>query len=142
MGAPARRGRVPATSRRSRGLTAPARSRRARVPAAPDDLPAIPVCAPGADCAWRSLGGTSAAAPLVAAGLALAEEARVAQGSPPVALWNPVLYGPDRNSFVLVDVVDGSNDLFDVGCCDAGEGYDEASGLGTLDLARLGGLTP
>jgi hypothetical protein len=34
------------------------------------------------------------------------------------------------------DIVEGSNDL-GLGCCDAGPGYDLASGWGSVDAERL-----
>jgi hypothetical protein len=37
------------------------------------------------------------------------------------------------------DVVLGHNDLFGLGCCTAGPGYDAASGLGSLRLGAWPG---
>ncbi len=87
----------------------------------------VPVCERGGSCTWRALGGTSAAAPLVAAGLVLAAEAWPDDQPSPAGRWHPILYG----STTVIDVTQGSNDLADVGCCDAGPGYDRASGLGS-----------
>ena len=35
------------------------------------------------------------------------------------------------------DIIIGNNDLFDVGCCTAGPGYDMASGWGSLNIGSL-----
>ena len=39
---------------------------------------------------------------------------------------------------VFRDVLEGNNDLYGVGCCTAGTGYDLTTGLGQVDFANLG----
>ncbi len=98
---------------------------------------------------WTAVGGTSAAAPLMASGIALADEAARRKGQPTLGLINPLVYGlaggKDRTK-VLSDVVVGDNDLGSMltppnggppqplGCCHAKPGYDAASGLGSLKI--------
>jgi len=38
---------------------------------------------------------------------------------------------------VFRDVLEGNNDLYGVGCCTAGPGYDLTTGLGQVDFANL-----
>lgn len=86
------------------------------------------------DVGWGVVGGTSEAAPLFAGIVALA----VQQAGHRLGLLNPVLYrlagAPDSG---LVDVTTGDNSYGDVVGFQAGAGYDMASGLGTVDAARL-----
>ena len=98
---------------------------------------------------WGQVGGTSAASPLLAGGLALVDQALRTQGRQPVGLANPLLYAIDHSSAaatVLSDVTTNDNDLGDsvigrpFGCCSAGAGYDEASGLGSVNLQALEGI--
>lgn len=98
----------------------------AAVASAPD-LPAIPVCTDV--CGWHRYAGTSFAAPFVAGGLVAVNQARAAAGHPGVAVGVGGV-GRAVDPAAVVDVVRGSNDLYDVGCCTAGPGYDEASGFG------------
>lgn len=85
---------------------------------------------------YLSVAGTSFAAPLLAGGIALANQ-RVAQaGQPPVGFINPLLYA--RAASALNDVTTGDNDVFNTGrCCFAGPGFDQATGLGTVDVGRF-----
>ncbi|HEX5194702.1 MAG TPA: hypothetical protein VFW09_18040 [Solirubrobacteraceae bacterium] len=59
----------------------------------------------------------------------------------PVGELNPLLYRiaarPTLYRKVFHDVTRGNNDLLGLGCCRARRGYDEASGLGSLDIAAL-----
>lgn len=108
-------------------------------------------CDPGASevFGWGSVGGTSAAAPLTAAGIALANQYAEEHGQPNLGFLNPLLYrlgadaGTRREAFN--DVVTGDNDIGRalppqagggraVGCCRAKRGYDWASGWGSLKL--------
>jgi subtilase family serine protease len=104
---------------------------------------------------WTQVGGTSAAAPLLAGGLALVDQALRQAGHQDVGLANPLLYSIDHSptaATVITDVVTNENDLGDsivgkpFGCCTAGPGYDEASGLGSINLVALafvaGSLVP
>jgi hypothetical protein len=92
------------------------------------------------------VGGTSAAAPLLAGGLALVDQALRKGHRQVIGLANPLLYGIDRSASapsVISDIVANNNDLGQnladrpFGCCTAGAGFDEASGLGSVNLASL-----
>jgi subtilase family serine protease len=81
--------------------------------------------------AWRTVGGTSAAAPTVASLAALADAEPSCAGHP-VGFLNPALYA-DAADFT--DVTSGSNSFGGVLGYSAGAGYDMASGLGTPTTA-------
>jgi subtilase family serine protease len=98
---------------------------------------------------WSKVGGTSAAAPLTAAGVALANQYAAERGQAPLGFLNPLLYrlGADgkARAGVFNDVTIGHNDIgialppeagggVPVGCCQAQPGYDWASGWGSLKL--------
>jgi hypothetical protein len=92
------------------------------------------------------VGGTSAAAPLVAGGLALVDQALRRAHRQDLGLANPLLYAIDRSpsaAGVISDIVANDNDLGQslggapLGCCTAAPGFDEASGLGSINLAGL-----
>ncbi|HZO05282.1 MAG TPA: S53 family peptidase, partial [Solirubrobacterales bacterium] len=98
---------------------------------------------------WSKVGGTSAAAPLTAAGIALVNQYAAKQGQPPLGFLNPLLYdlGASAKSRAssFNDVTIGNNDIgialppeagggVPVGCCQAKPGYDWASGWGSLKL--------
>jgi subtilase family serine protease len=91
---------------------------------------------------WHPVDGTSAAAPLLGGGALLAAQAAAAAGVKPPGLLNPLLYqaGGHDSLSLFRDVTRGNNDLFHVGCCTAGPGYDQASGWGSLDLGALARL--
>ena len=94
-------------------------------------------CPPGAP-GWpfMSVAGTSFAAPLLAGGVALANQRARAAGQANAGFIAPLLYGPARSA--IRDVTRGNNDVFGTGrCCFAGPGYDQATGLGTVNAARL-----
>lgn len=108
----------------------------------------LPQTSPG----WSSIGGTSAATPLMAAGVALANQYAERHGRPPLGLLNPLLYeeGSRRSSrqALFRDVSKGDDDIgallpkdaaggHPLGCCEARKGYDWASGWGSL---KIGGL--
>ncbi len=81
--------------------------------------------------AWRILGGTSVAAPTVAALAALAD-ASPACASHPLGFLDPALYAHAAD---IADVTSGSNSFDGVLGYAAGPGYDMASGLGTPTAA-------
>jgi len=90
---------------------------------------------------WRVEAGTSAAAPVFAGMVALADQVAGRRAG-----WlDPLLYGPLRTPGAgLVDVRAGRNDLVSgdgraptVRGAAAGPGFDLATGLGTLDAARF-----
>jgi subtilase family serine protease len=109
------------------------------------------VCKPEGDAVygWSAVGGTSAAAPLTAAGVALANQYAEKQGQPRLGFLNPLLYqlGAKKRTraSVFTDVTVGNNDIglslppeaeggIPLGCCQAKPGYDWASGWGSLKL--------
>jgi kumamolisin len=113
------------------------------VVAAARSLPLHPVCDETGSCPWVQQGGTSASAPLVAAGLMQVRQAVERRGGRAPTLWQPLLYrlaGGSASPFA--DVADGTNDLYDVGCCPATVGFDGASGWGAVDFARLAEAMP
>lgn len=82
------------------------------------------------DGQWRVLGGTSAAAPLLAALVARLNAARARAGAKPLGYLNPILYGAARAALAPVTV--GGN-----GAYSASEGYSACTGLGVPDGAAL-----
>lgn len=116
--------------------------------AAPTQFPPIPSC-DASGCQLQRVGGTSAGAPAVAAGLALVlQQLRQQRGSKDLRLGmvNPVLYSLASSgvadSPAVVDVTEGSNDLYSVGCCQAAVGYDPASGWGWVNFGALATAYP
>lgn len=89
---------------------------------------------------WQTVGGTSAAAPVWAALLALADASAACHGSP-VGFANPALYQAAARGYssVLQDITSGNNDFTGTngGLYPAGVGYDMASGLGTPNATPL-----
>ena len=98
---------------------------------------------------WQTVGGTSAATPLLAGGLAVIDELLRKAKQQSVGLPNPMLYSIGRNAqlapYVFSDVTTGNNDVGPwiqssgqpLGCCSAGGGYDEASGWGGVNVFYL-----
>ena len=98
---------------------------------------------------WQTVGGTSAATPLLAGGLALVDELLLQHQLQGLGLVNPLLYEMGRNPtqapLVFDGVTTGSNDVGPfiqadgaaLGCCTAGPGYNEATGWGGVNLAAL-----
>jgi subtilase family serine protease len=101
---------------------------------------------------WTSIGGTSAATPLTAGGIALADQYAAAHGQPPLGFLNPLLYrlgaSPESRHSTFTDVTKGDDDLgrllpVDVGggsplgCCEALPGYDLATGWGSPKILAL-----
>ncbi len=110
-------------------------------------------CAQDGRPAWRPVGGTSAGTPLLASGIALVDQSLRAGGRANLGLVAPLLYRLASYSqlyrLLFRDVTVGSNDIgaylpggggTPVGCCTAGRGYDEASGLGSIDMFNLAAL--
>ena len=58
-----------------------------------------------------------------------------------IGSFNPTLYrvfaDQAERSGVFNDIVHGTTDLLQLGCCKARRGYDEASGLGSVNFDRL-----
>ena len=97
---------------------------------------------------WQAIGGTSAATPLLAAGVALVNQDLHRQGKQFVGQLNPLLYQLGRSSLrtsIFNDVLQFGNDVGPfitgngepLGCCTAGPGYDDASGWGSVDMANF-----
>lgn len=81
---------------------------------------------------WGFVGGTSAATPLLAGAFLLLSQQAVRAGQPAHGFINPLLYqlGPTGSSSLL-DITLGGNDVFGIGCCPAGPGFDLATGWGS-----------
>jgi kumamolisin len=98
---------------------------------------------------WQTVGGTSAATPLLAGGVALVDQSLRLLGRQDVGFLNPLLYHLGRSSMrgsVFYDVTAIGNDVGPylptsggraLGCCTARSGYDEASGWGSVDLTHF-----
>ncbi|HLJ02025.1 MAG TPA: S53 family peptidase [Solirubrobacteraceae bacterium] len=96
---------------------------------------------------WIAVGGTSAASPLLAGGLALVDQDLARRHHEPLGLVNPLVYalaGSSSGPAIFHDVTSGDNDLGQwinngspFGCCSAGAGFDRASGWGSLDLGAF-----
>jgi kumamolisin len=85
--------------------------------------------------AWAQYGGTSAAAPLMAAMTADIDSASAAVGGQPLGFANPFLYA---HPALFHDITVGSNSELGVGLpFPAGAGYDMATGLGSPDGSAL-----
>jgi len=96
-------------------------------------------CTATVDCGgagWGLLGGTSAAAPLMAAITAEANHYSLANGGGRLGFANPFLYSK-LGSTVFRDVTLGSNSIFGGATYPAGAGYDMATGLGSPDASQL-----
>src|SRR5262249_27999484 len=105
---------------------------------------------------WQSVGGTSAATPLYAGGVLLADAYQAKHGAPPLGFLDPLLYEVGREAKardasarnVLLHVTRGNNALgamlpaeagggHPLGGYSAGVGYDAASGWGSLHVQGL-----
>ena len=95
---------------------------------------------------WLQVGGTSAAAPLLAGGLAIVDQDLRAHARQDIGLANPLLYTVAHlpsGSSIISDVTTGDNDLGQsvdgrpFGCCTATPGFDAASGLGSVNVGAL-----
>jgi len=84
-------------------------------------------CGAGPGIVWAPVGGTSAAAPLMAALTADADEAAGKQ----LGFANPFLYS-QAGTAVFHDIVSGTNNLFGGRHYTARPGYDMATGLGSI----------
>jgi hypothetical protein len=101
---------------------------------------------------WQSVGGTSAATPLLAGGFALIDQQLRMQQRQDLGLVNPLLYEVGRSSTLssqaFDDVLSYGNDVGPLipgngrplGCCNATAGYDKASGWGSLNLASFAAI--
>jgi subtilisin family serine protease len=85
--------------------------------------------------------GTSFSSPLMAGAYVVLEQDVLAHHLRAIGSFNPTLYRvfADRavRSGVFNDVVHGTTDLLHLGCCKARPGFDEASGVGSVNFDRL-----
>ena len=109
------------------------------VSALADIVPGWPVEVNGT---LQTVGGTSGSTPFVAAATALVAAAQRNTGQPPIGLANGWFYQAASQPSTFYDITQGNNDLADVGCCQAGVGYDPASGLGAPNWATLPAALP
>ena len=104
-----------------------------------------PDCGPGPR--WSTVGGTSAATPLLAGGVALVDQDLRRHERESMGFMNPLLYrfGQTRPG-LFSDVTAYGNDVGPyirggnyqpLGCCTATVGFDSASGWGSVNLAEL-----
>jgi subtilase family serine protease len=111
-----------------------------------------PECLKEGGPAWTAIGGTSVATPLMAGGVILASQYARERGQRALGFLNPLLYrlGAAKQSrqSVFYDVTEGNNDIGAIlpeaagggsplGCCSARQGYDWASGWGSLKIPGL-----
>jgi len=111
----------------------------------PETIGPIPLCDTSGACAWSVNAGTSATAPGVAGGIALILSS-AAGGDPGFRLGAlaPALYGMARNlaqeaagTVGYTDIVSGTNDVHEIGCCDAAPGFDAVTGWGVLKFSEV-----
>ena len=117
-----------------------------------DSLPGYPIYCTASECgsAWSPVGGTSAAAPLFASGVLIANQQAKAAGQKQLGFLNQTIYklaakSPTRAK-VFRDVTKVGNDLGKMigpssggnntatGCCSATKYYDRASGWGSVNF--------
>jgi len=105
-----------------------------------DESPGYPIvcssgvkgCPKSGDQTISFVGGTSAAAPLVAGMIALWNQQAKQQGLPRPGFVPPALYSTaKRNPGAFIDITQGGNALFGGSCCPARPGFDLATGLGS-----------
>jgi len=132
-----------------------------------DSLPGYPIYCTASECgsAWSPVGGTSAAAPLFASGVLIANQQAKAAGQKQLGFLNQTIYKLAAKSStrakVFRDVTKVGNDLGKMigpssggnntatGCCTATKYYDRASGWGSVNFPsfsyearKLGGQAP
>ena len=100
----------------------------------------VAVTLPGQPTVWNSYGGTSIAAPQWAGVIAVANAVRVANAKAVLGDVHSLLYKsianvPGTYAASFGDVVDGTNGT--CATCRAGTGYDEATGLGSPNVAGM-----
>jgi len=113
----------------------------------------IGVAPPAGAGGWYPIGGTSLATPLAASAAVLWDQEAKRAGLGDVGFLNPLLYriasNPAKYASDFHDITTGTNsDQYDTPDCPAGcnpndlyaagPGYDMASGLGSIDAAKLG----
>ena len=103
------------------------------------DYPIAYYCTTGCSgYGWGPGGGTSAAAPLMAGGIVLADEQASLHGQAPLGLVNPLLYQlGEAHSKALLNITMGNNDIYGLGCCTAKPGYNDAAGWGSVNFPQF-----
>jgi subtilase family serine protease len=103
------------------------------------DYPIANYCTTGCNgYGWARGGGTSAATPLMAGGIALADQGASLHGQAPLGLVNPLLYQLGAaHSKALVNITLGNNDVYALGCCTAKPGYNDAAGWGSVNFPQF-----
>ncbi|GAC1389603.1 MAG: hypothetical protein NVSMB38_04320 [Ktedonobacteraceae bacterium] len=99
----------------------------------------------GANCSssnpWTIVGGTSAAAPMWAAMIALANQKSLQDGNFNLGFLNPLLYGVAQNATQYAndfnDITIGNSSAFNDGKYPATPGYDMTTGLGSYHAQQL-----
>ncbi len=103
----------------------------------------------GGASGWITVGGTSAAAPMWAAMIALANEQAVKAGKKPLGFLNPLIYKVAAGSHYAADFHDitppsnsslpSNNDMigFNGGAYPVTQGYDMATGWGSFNATKL-----
>ena len=101
--------------------------------------PEVQGCGPSAGQTIAVVGGTSAAAPLVAGMVALWDQQAKQAGLPNPGFVPPLLYSLAKQApGTFLDVTAGGNAVFKgVSCCAATAGFDLASGLGSPMAAQV-----
>ena len=94
---------------------------------------AVQGCGPSSGQTIAYVGGTSAAAPLVAGMIALWDQQAQKSGLPRPGFVPPLLYSIAKDApESFLDITVGTNTVFSgVSCCKAAKGFDMASGLGS-----------
>lgn len=114
-----------------------------------DESPGYPIvcskgvqsCPAGSGQSIAFVGGTSAAAPLIAGVIALWGQQAHNQGLPKPGFVAPLIYATaKRNPEAFLDVTQGTNALFGGSCCPARTGYDLATGWGSPMANAVAGL--
>jgi kumamolisin len=95
--------------------------------------PSVQGCGPSSGQTIAFVGGTSAAAPLMAGMVALWDQQAQRSGFPRPGFVPPLLYSiAHHTSGSLLDITIGNNTVFSgVNCCQAKPGFDLATGLGS-----------
>jgi kumamolisin len=101
--------------------------------------PEVQGCGPSAGQTISVVGGTSAAAPLVAGMIALWDQRAKQSGLPNPGFVPPLLYSLAKQvPGTFLDITTGGNSIFKgVSCCNATAGFDLASGLGSPLAAQV-----
>ena len=86
---------------------------------------------------WQVFGGTSAAAPLMAAYTAIANSYSLANGGGRVGFANPFLYHEFADPVMFHDITSGTNSIHGGTTFSARTGYDLATGMGSIDVGAM-----